>query len=259
MEMGIGQAVLRVVGSLGSASKAIVPITVRGDLPPLLDRAVDRDLPDRLVAFWRGRTDDDRGDPELRRALEPEEHAALVRRVSALSAAVAPAPVASRDVLLDEIEGMLGAYPSMQRHDEEAAGMIAASYLWTVREEPHWAIVEACGLVRGNKAGLNPSFPPTEPEFAKVVALRAAMYRLRLRETEAILRAKIQPPPEPKLTAEEIAAKLGRPIGARPTAAHGDPAKVIDEAAARIARSIEHGTSVRRVQEDLARRRERAV
>jgi hypothetical protein len=200
----------------------VIPISDAGKLPPPFVKAVDRDLPDQVVCAWTGRNDDTPGEPTLRRALHVDERRALEQRRNDLRRALAPAPAASRDALLDEIAGMLGAYPSMQRHDAQAAAMMAMSYLWTVRDEPHWAIVKACTLIRGNRAGLNPSFPPTEPEFAHVVRREAAMHRLSLQRAEALLRAKADPVRAPRPNLEELKAKHGENWGITPPSRDDD-------------------------------------
>jgi hypothetical protein len=211
----LGQVVSQAIASITPSDKRalVTPITSKANLPQIFDRATDLEIPDRVAMFWFDRTDGDKGTPLLRRALVPAERSALEKRRSELQQAIAPAPARSRDTLLDEISGMLGAFPMMQRHDRNTAKMIAASYLWTVRDEPHWAIVDACLAVRGNQAGLNPSFPPTEPEFATVVKRSSSWYRKKLRETDAILDAKvIENIDAPKLSKEELEKLLGRPI-----------------------------------------------
>lgn len=207
----------------------VLPILDATKLPPPFVRAIDRDLPDRLVCVWTGRSDDHPGEPTLRRELDPDERRALEQRRNDLLRTVAPAPPSSRSTLLDEIGGMLGAYPSMQRHDARAAAMMAASYLWTVRDEPHWAIVKACALIRGHRAGLNPTFPPPEPEFADVVRRQVEMHRRSLRDAEALLRAKADPVRAPRPTLEELKAKHGPNWGITPPSTE-------DEARARARR-----------------------
>lgn len=188
----------------------ILPILDPGKLPPVFVRATDRDLPDRLICGWsNNRSDDNPGEPALRRELAPDERRGLEQRRHDLLRAVAPAPAASRNTLLHEIAGMLSAYPAMQRHDDAIAATMATSYLWTVRDEPHWAIIKACALIRSHKAGLNPAFPPTEPQFTEVVRRQAEMHRRSLQGVEALLRAKADPVHAPRPTMEELKAKHG--------------------------------------------------
>jgi hypothetical protein len=214
----LGQVVVSLSTRLRSRSEAAegapVPITSPDNLPELFVRAVDRDIADRVVAFRLG-TNPETEEPVLRRELSAPEREALDRRADELRRAVAPAPASSRDTLLGAISGMLGAFPTMQRFDPATALAIAANYLWTVREEPHWAIARACDQVRANGAGLNPSYCPSEPEFAAVVKRCVEAYRRQLRKTKALLRAKVDAP-VPKLTKAELEAKLGRSIGERP-------------------------------------------
>jgi hypothetical protein len=202
----------RLSGGVPQARPA--PITTEA-LPSTFVRSVDRDIPDRVVAFWEG-SGEELGAPMLRRPLRDDERAALQQRARELQRACEPAPPTSRETLITAISAMLGAFPTMLRYDQATSEEIATAYLWTVREAPHWAVIQAVEMVRSNKAGLNPSFCPPEPDFATVVNRCVAEYRRRLKETEAILQAKVDAPPERRLTAEEIAAKLGRPIGERP-------------------------------------------
>jgi hypothetical protein len=190
----------------------VIPITDSTKLPSRFVPEVDRGIPDRVVAFWEG-TGEEKGPPVLRRALGTDEKAALERRLGELRTAVAPAPGSSRNALLAEIARMLGSFPTMQRHDRETAIAIAAGYLWTARERPHWAIVESCNQVRAGTAGVSREFCPSEPVFNDLVGRVVAVYAQQLAKTEQLLRAKIMPPDPPRLSAEEIARKLGRPIG----------------------------------------------
>lgn len=191
------------------------------DAPPaIFDPVADRAIPDRAVAFWRGRGDEHGGEPELRRALTPDERSRLECRAAALRAALVPASANDRR-LRAAIGAMLGGYVQMLRHDAATARVIEGAFLYVVRAEPAWAIVEACELVRGGRAGLKPGFPPTEAEFARLVAQPVAILRQRLRVAEALLNA--QPPaiPARRLTRAEIEAKLGRALGAPMGAADG--------------------------------------
>jgi hypothetical protein len=192
---------------------APLPITTPEKLPQVFVRAVDRDIPDRAVTFFRKREPNE--DPVLRRELSAQERRELQRRAEDLRSAVEPAPKVSRDLLLGALSGMLGAFPMMQRYDSKTALAIAAAYLWTVRDQPHWAIVQACDLVRANAAGLKSSYCPSEPEFVTVVSRCVEPYRGQLRKTEALLGAKVDEPHPPKLTREDIEAKVGRPMGER--------------------------------------------
>lgn len=230
----LGSAAKVVLHSARSGGTAVSPIIASENLPAVLDRATDIDLPDRVVGFWTG-TGDDRGEPELRRELTASERGALERRAGALRNAVAPAPEQSRDALMREISRMLGGFPQMQGHDFKTAQVIAVSYLFTVRSAPHWAIVKACEQIRTGVAGLNPNFCPPEPAFATVVARCTEQYWRMLRGAEAVLRARVMLPPAAKMTREEIEAKLGRPIGVPPEA----PPRAADPSyAARVAADL---------------------
>jgi hypothetical protein len=108
----------------------------------------------------------------------------------------------------------------MQRHDRVAALGMAAAYLWTVRERPPWAIESGCNLLRVGEAALNRSFCPSEREFSDVVKRLVAPYVDALRRVRLLLSAVVRPPDPPKLSQEEIEAKLGRRISAPPIDGH---------------------------------------
>jgi hypothetical protein len=191
-------------------------MTSKEQLPALYDPEADRTISDRVVAFWSGTgpETENEGTPTLRRALTVDERSVLERRIAELTAALEPAPPARARELRAAIGSMLGGFPVMQRHDQAVAKALEHAYLWVVRAQPHWAVIEACERVREDEAGLNPGHCPTEPEFARVVKRRVASYRLKLQSAEALLRAKVEPvAPSRQLDAAEIEARLGRPIG----------------------------------------------
>jgi hypothetical protein len=177
-----------------AATQVSIPILREDRLPALFVLAVDRSIPDRVVMFWEN-GGVGLGTPVLRRRLTDAEKSALEQRASELRDALAPWPESSRDKLLEEISGMLGAFPSMQRLDEETAMCMAAAYLWTVRGRPHWAISKGCGMVRAGAAGFNPSYCPSEPEFNKMIGRLIADYVNRLAATERLLAAKAEQRP----------------------------------------------------------------
>lgn len=240
-------ATLGLVGSPTSsfgtpATRSNVPaILDKARLPALYDPAIDSDLPNRVVAF-RGLGDAVRsGAPlELSRAFTADERAALDRRIFDLRSALVPAPVSSDEDLRAAIQAMIGGNPNMQRYDDATAYVMASAYLYTVREEPHWAIVEASQLIRGGRAGLNPSFCATEAEFAIVVRRCTAAYRHQLAEHEALLEAKVRPPAPPKPSREEIERMLGDSL------ARYGLRRTIENRADAIARNIRAGEAATR-------------
>jgi Helix-turn-helix domain len=194
----------------GQTAQKIIPIAGEDRLPAQYAREIDRDL-HCVVSFWEG-GGVGAGTPVLRRPFKASERGLLERRVWELRCAVAPFEARSRDALLQAISGMLGAFPAMQRFDQHAALGIAANYLMIVRQQPHWAIVKACEMVRTNKAGFNPDFCPSEPQFVTAVAQLVKPYADALRRVESLVDAKVDRPPAPKPTREEGEAKLGRPL-----------------------------------------------
>jgi hypothetical protein len=213
-------------------SKQIVPTTRDDRLPALYVREIDRDL-HCVVSFWEG-GGVGMGTPVLRRPFKAPEQSLLEHRVWELRCAVAPFEARSRDALLQAISGMLGAFPMMQRFDQHVALSIAAGYLMTVRQQPHWAILRACELVRTNKAGLNPDFCPSEPQFVTVVVGLVKPYADALRRAEQLLEAKVDAPSGPKLTG--VRRRLRRkPHRCRPATASMHAGRVMADLAAQKA------------------------
>lgn len=182
-------------------------------LPVPFDKEVDRDIRDRVVMFWNTSGEFGPSNPILRRALTLDELTKLNTRGLHISQALAPLEDTCRDRSLQiEMAGMLGGFPSMQRHDKAAAAAIAYGYLHVVKECPPWAIVAACEQVRTSRAGLNPSYPPSEPEFREVVDGMIKPFSDRLYRINELLAAPIEPPaPEPP-SKERVEEILGRAV-----------------------------------------------
>ena len=119
---------------------------------------------------------------------------------------------------------MLGGFPAMQKLDNDAARGLVAQYLQLARDRPHWAIVNVCRAIREGKARLSRAFSPSEAEFNSLIRSEVAQYERNLMAAQQLLRAKVQPPPAPKLTDEEIEAKLGRKLHATVEANPAPPA-----------------------------------
>ena len=212
------------MGALRSSTPVDLAPIIRVDaLPARYTPETDREIALRVVGYYEGGLSEFRGVPVLRRALTEIERGALEKRASDLRQALAPVPDdAPRPLAVkDAMMGMLGAFQSMQRHDDMVAAGIVASYLENpaVVTAPPWAVIEACKKVRTGKAGLNPSFCPSEPEFAAVVEREIQPYCARLGEMTALLTARVDSPmpAHQRPTAAEIEAKLGRTVGRAPS------------------------------------------
>jgi hypothetical protein len=168
-----------------------IPVLYEDRLPPLFVQAVDRGIRDRVVLFWEN-GGVDVGVPVLRGPLPDADKTSLELRATELRNALMPWPETSRDVLVDDISRMLGAFTANQKYDADTALMMAMSYLWTVRQRPHWAISKGCRMVRAGTAGLNPSYCPSEPEFNQLIGGLVADYERRLAATERLLAAKVE-------------------------------------------------------------------
>lgn len=208
-----------VVGSLLSTSpsqkgREIAPILNSSNLPAVTNLETDRDIPDRVVGFWQGFARE--SEPLLRRELTVAERSSLEARLAELQAALAPYPEASKRRLCEVVSGALGAFPAMQRHSPEAAISITASYLWTMRGRPHWAIEKVCEQIRSGRTNLNLSFCPSEPEFNQLVGKQVQPYAERLALIQKLLNAKTWGPEPERLTRAEIAEIVGRDFTDRP-------------------------------------------
>jgi hypothetical protein len=190
---------------------AMIPITREGDLPAIYDPEIHGLC--GLIAFYEGPGGVASGTPVLRRALKASEQSKLERRVIELRRTVAPFDSRNRDSLIQAISGMIGSYQMMQKFNKATALTITAGYLWTARQRPHWAIKKACAMVRDGTAGLNPMYCPSEAEFNLLIGRLIEPYTNALHNVERLIKARVELPQPPKLTREEIEAKLGRPLG----------------------------------------------
>jgi hypothetical protein len=186
----------------------IVPIKSAADLPTVFDREADRVIPDRVLA-WIGSD----GVAEIRRPLTDAERAALERRAGDLRRALVSWSNADRRQLEGELALMLGGYASMQRLDDIAAKGLVAQYLQLTRGRPFWAVVQVCRKIRTGDAGIPTQYCPNEAEFNSLLRRLVYPYERQLLQAQRLLDAKVQPPPAPKLTREELEAKLGRRLG----------------------------------------------
>jgi hypothetical protein len=153
------------------------------------------------------------GVAEIRRSLTDDERSVLERRVSDLRCALAPWSDADSRVLEGELALMLGGFMTMQRLDGVAAKGLVAQYRQLTRARPFWAVVEVCRKIRTGEAGLPVQYCPNEAEFNTLLRRLVSPYERQLLQAQRILDAKVQLPPLPKLTREELEAKLGRRLG----------------------------------------------
>lgn len=189
-----------------------LPILHKSGLPAVFDPRVDH-LAGRLVDGYSNGNGAQRGLAlALRRDPTPEEKTTLETRIADLRGALLPAPPAGDNELRTAIMAMLGGDPNMQRYDQATAYAMASGFLYVVRDQPHWAILEACEQVRSGRAGLNPSFCVKEPEFAIVVRRCTQPYRQRLAEIESLLRARVRQPPPAPPTRAQVEASLGQSL-----------------------------------------------
>jgi hypothetical protein len=257
----IGQAALRGLQcvSRSEAPRTDIAVASERDLPPVF-AAVDR-AAESVVSFWS-----DTGAVVLRRPLAAAERDVLTARARALRQALVPLQQSGRDEALAAVALMFGAFPAMGRYDEETALAVAASYLWTAREQPQWAIVKAAGMVRTGKSEFR-TFAPSEPEFVLLAARLTAPYARRLAETERILAATADAPAAaPKAAGEHVEAILmrHRDPQRRAAAAGEREAWLFDKARGALDRMAAEAAAAnaghaRRAMADLAQRRAAAA
>jgi hypothetical protein len=166
------------------------PIAERSRVPAVYVREIDRDIADRVVSWYEN--GQELINPTLRRTPTDNERAALMRRREELLVALAPPPTGRHgDRCATAIAEMMRGFRSMDKFDLEPATAITAGYLQRVRDYPPWAVIEACELVGTKRAGLDPTWPPSEAAFCEVVRGIITPYRLRLQKTEALLKAQV--------------------------------------------------------------------
>jgi hypothetical protein len=208
----IGMVVSSITQSISRPNRRlmadIAPIKNIETLPTVFDREADRAIPDRVLV-WVGSD----GVAEIRRPLMDAERVALERRANDLRRALVPWSNADRRQLEGELALMLGGFTTMQRLDGVAAKGLLAQYLQLTRGRPFWAVVQVCRKIRTGEAGLPTQYCPTEAEFNSLLRRAVLPYEQQLLQAQRLLDAKVQPPPPPKLTREEMEAKLGRWLG----------------------------------------------
>jgi hypothetical protein len=180
----------------------------------------DRDIPDRVVAYYEGFA---YHQPILRRDLRAGERIDLLRRREELLIAVGE-PITKRhwDRCAGAVSSMFRGFPTMARLNRESAVATVGVFLQEMRNYPPWAVIKACDLVRTGKADLNRTYCPTDPEFHEVVRGLIAPYELQLRKTDAVLDASLpsaQPKPnrtiaEPRRQAVETDGEHGKRVKA---------------------------------------------
>jgi hypothetical protein len=151
------------------------------------------------------------GDREIRRALTTDERGLVAVRSAALRAGLTGYAAAEHAAVKAQIAAMLGGFRSMRQQDDDAERLVEVT-AGVLREFPLWAITRGCLKIARNRAGLDRRFAPNDAEIFGVVSEEVRSYRRTLVTAEALLIARVEAPPAPKLTREEIEAKLGRPL-----------------------------------------------
>lgn len=238
----IGTAVVQVLQQAANPTPSL-PSKPPGARPPLLDRTTDYEIPARVWSNWKPEF----GPRSLRRELTRDERAAVALRAEAIGCAMVPFTSAESDLVDGAIHGLLAGFRS-GRPGLEGAEAMAEVTKAVLRKFPAWAIVAGCQkIVRGEIEGLSRDWAPSDRAIHDVVADIVRPYQQVLDNARALLAAPVEPPEPPRLTREEIEAKLGRSVkdGAR---VH----KISDEPEADAPRP--DGKHAQRVAADLAAR-----
>jgi hypothetical protein len=222
------------------------------NLPEAFVPLTDLEIPNRVWSAWAPSF----GDREIVRALRDDERAALQARTNELRPALEPfIRTHDEDRVAEALCHMFGSFPSMRQQGADAVGRIDGA-MRALSEFPAWAIEEGCRSIQRNgyeceRHGLmcvERHWPPSDPEICRSVAKVVQMRRSALATAEGLLKARVEQPPPPKLSIQEIEAKLGRRLSApkdrMPTGYEGDEPRKSND-----------GGHTRRVMEDLERRR----
>ncbi|MPZ36656.1 MAG: hypothetical protein GEU95_01115 [Rhizobiales bacterium] len=190
--------------------RGVATIQQRSGLPPSFDADADQIVPNRCYSAWIPKT----GPRPLRKRLSYYERTTVEQRVEALRRAVEPFGPGDTDLCAGAISTMFGKYPQLRQQGADVLTMVN-EMLGTLRDMPPWAIVDGCELVGDGRAGLKPSFPPTNAEVRAVVERVLQPYRVRLAAAEALLLAPLEgdegrAPPRDKPNIDPLAAQLGR-------------------------------------------------
>jgi hypothetical protein len=224
-----------------------LPAKLRPDgLPVWVDKETDIEIPRAIFENWIPV----HGPRAIVRALTPTEHAKVDSRAVALENALKPFGDEDRHAVRASINGLFSGFRSMRQQGDDARAVVDVTVA-VLREFPAWAITQACGRIVRGDTELDRRFAPNDTELYDVVASIVKMYRDAHKTAVALLSAPIAAPlPTPtaksRPSADEIEAKLGRPLIGRPPSGQMASVPLPGD-----------GNHAKRIAEDLARRRAR--
>lgn len=159
-------------------------------LPKISNRLTDVEIPSSIWNAWK----EDGKDRQLRRALTPDERAALEARRDELAPMVEPFHRLDEPHVNIALADMFGSYRSMRQTGEEAMQVVMATTR-SLRDFPRWAIEKACrsiqqdGVLRDGKFDRN--WPPNDAEIVHVVREKMRVYGDRHASAVALLEATV--------------------------------------------------------------------
>lgn len=189
------------------------------NLPAVVDRVTDLEIPQRVWANWIPA----HGDRALVRALTDAERHALEARAGALRPALDGfARPADDDRVAAAISAMFGSYRSMRQQGADAIALVDST-MRALAQFPAWAIEAGCLSIqtdgyeveRDGECHRERHWPPSDAEVVVVVRRLVKARRDALENAERLLAAPVAPP-EPEVvrpSKEEVEARLGRKIG----------------------------------------------
>ena len=189
--MGAARAVTRVADRGLQATRlrtlALPAKKEANGLPVRFDRDVDFEIPRRLIC-WRPD-----GQPvELRRSMRPDELALVESRSAALTIALEPYGMESRDELKAAIGAMFSGFRSMRQQGDDVESVIAIT-LAVLRDFPAWAITMGCLKIARRETKIDPRFAPNDAEIAEVISTIVKSYREALEAVSKLLNATVKP------------------------------------------------------------------
>ena len=183
------RAIIRAKDSPVSRSNVLAKQAKRDadGLPEQFNRLVDLELPQRLIC-WRL----DHGPVELRRAMRPDERAAVEVRCAALEIALQPHGDEDRADIEAAIAAMFSGFRSMRQAGEDAEAAIAITRA-VLRDFPAWAIVAGCLKIARHETKCDPRFAPNDAELVDVVRALVKSYREAFEAASLLIGATVQP------------------------------------------------------------------
>lgn len=173
------------------SAEAMLAIRQEGQLPALLVREADIDIPRRALEAW---IPADGSPRRLRRPLDVQERATLMARRDQLEAWVCGYSSPEQDEIVLAVSDMYSGFGSVRMSTDEAAMRVDA-VLRLLIEYPAWAIIRACrniqrwGVWREGKYCKR--WAPNDPELVAQVENEVRLHRDAHASAVALLNAEV--------------------------------------------------------------------